>query len=211
MRKKSLVLALITAFVFGFATSNSAQTQTEQFIVSATVPQATGISINASRVVDNNFSPVSSSILSFDPLAFNEELGIFLPRDGQYYAIDVGSVGGAGKPEVVVTYNDGLSPNGSGDGLGKRATATFLEVVQEGNQQSEVPISAVSPTKKLLEDVSGIRVRSNDLPDGFLRIYLGVYTGDQSGTFPDPAGGAPFTLDDEPGEYTGTLVISATI
>ena len=67
------------------------------FLVSASIPAANGISIVATEVdsASGNFGSTVSA-LDFDPMAFITQQGVWLPD--HYFAIDVGVTGGAGSP-----------------------------------------------------------------------------------------------------------------
>ncbi len=180
----------------------SAQAATTNFLVSASVPSATGVSIVASQVdsATNDFTPVAGTNLSFDPLTFEATNQIYLPN--HFFAIDVGVTGGAGAPNVTVAYTEGLNPNTPGKGLGWHAAATFVRI--EGT--TEVPLTAHGP-KKLLKDLTSENITSAETTGGFLRVYTGIVTGDAT----TPTGGVPFTNADKPGAYNGTLVVTATV
>jgi len=195
---------IILAAVLALAISGSVlvQAATTSFLVSASVPFATGASIVASRVNSstNAFTPVSGTNLSFDPLAFDGVNGIYVPD--HYFAIDVGAIGGAGTPDIVVTYTEGTNPNSPGKGLGWHASATFVRI--EGTK--EIPLTAHGP-RKLLKDLAGEHITIAETVGGFFRMYLGINTGDAN----TPVGGVPFTNGDRAGAYNGTLVITATV
>ena len=200
--KKIVHLLSIAAVMLAIQGVGVAGAATTSFLVSASVPAATGVSITASSVnaATNAFTPVAGTNLSFDPLAFQAANGIYLPN--HFFAIDVGVVGGAGTPDVTVAYTEGLNPNGTGKGLGWHSTATFIRV--EGT--TEVPLTTHGP-KKLLKDLSSEHITVAESTGGFLRVYTGIVTGDVS----TPAGGVPFTNTDKPGSYNGTLVVTATV
>jgi hypothetical protein len=208
MNKKTFVLMGTVLAVFALAVPATAVDET--FTVTASVPQATGVSISAARVDSstNEFTPVAGTTLNFNPLTFNSELGIWLPD--HFFAVDVGAVGGAGAPDVTVTYTEGANPNDPDNGLGWKSTATFVQVTGEGEDQTETALTAHGP-KKLLKDVNGELINDTEIQGGFLRIYLGIVTNDPNATFPDPAGAENFTNEDAPGDYDGTLLVSATI
>jgi len=133
-------------------------------------------------------------------LTFDALNGTYLPN--HFFAIDVGVIGGAGTPDVTVTYTEGLNPNGAGNGLGWHSAATFVRV----ETASEVPLTAHGP-KKLLKDLASEHITPAEVAGGFLRVYAGILTGDAT----TPAGGLPFTNADAPGAYNGTLVVTATV
>jgi len=201
MKLQRLVLSTVMGFSL-FLSASALRADTTNFLVSASVPSATGVSISASSVnsATNVFTPVAGTNLSFDPLTFDTTNQIYLPN--HFFAIDVGSVGGAGSPNVTVSYTEGLNPNATGKGLGWHASATFVRV----ETASEVPLTAHGP-KKLLKDLTGENITSAEATGGYLRIYTGINTGDAS----TPTGGIPFTNGDNPGAYNGTLVVTATV
>jgi len=181
------------------------------FTVSATVPDATGVGVTVSSVNSstNAFTTeaAGTTALSFDPLTFNTTSNIYLPN--HYFALDFAVSGGAGSPDVTVTYNEGSNPNGTTNGLGYKSTATFAKEVSNGTTTTETFLTDHGPKKRLI-DLSGEHVAYTEVTGGFLRIYLGVWTG--STTAPaDPTNGQPFTAADGAGVYTGSLVVTAVV
>jgi len=181
------------------------------FTVSATVPSATGIGVTVSSINSstNAFTTeaAGTTALSFDPLTFNTTNNIYLPN--HYFALDFAVSGGSGSPDVTVSYNEGSNPNGSTNGLGYKSTATFAKEVSNGTTNTETFLTAHGPKKRLI-DLSGEHVAYTEVTGGFLRIYLGVWTG--STTAPaDPTNGQPFTTADGAGVYTGSLVVTAVV
>jgi hypothetical protein len=181
------------------------------FTVSATVPSATGIGVTVSSVNSstNAFTTLSAgtTALSFDPLTFNTTNNIYLPN--HYFALDFAVTGGSGSPDVTVSYTEGSNPNGSTNGLGYKSTATFAKEVSNGTSNTETFLTAHGPKKRLI-DLSGEHVAYTELTGGFLRMYLGLWTG--STTAPaDPTNGQPFTTADGAGTYTGSLVVTAVV
>lgn len=184
-----------------------AQAATTNFLVSVSVPSATGVSITPSKVdsATNDFSPVSGTELSFNPLVFRSDDQIYTPD--HFFAIDVGVTGGAGAPNVTVAYTEGINQNTPGKGLGWHAAATFIRVQETPeNGIEEIELTAHGP-KKLLKDLISENISSAEISGGYLRIYAGVVTGDAT----TPDGGVPFTNADKPGPYNGTLVVTATL
>ncbi len=203
MRKLTYLIlaAALTLSVQGQMLANAAQTS---FLVSASVPEASGASIVASRVNSTGtpvFTPVAGTNLSFDPLTYDPINGIYLPN--HFFAIDIGAIGGAGAPDVIVNYTEGANPNGAGGlGLGFHAAATFVRVESD----EEVQLATHGP-KKLLIQLVNEHITTAETVGGFLRIYTGIVTGDDT----TPESGIPFTNADQPGTYNGTLVVTATI
>ena len=207
------IVSLIVAGMFLLFQVMPVAAQTKTFTLSATVPAASGVSVSVSRVnaVTNVFTKLPDGItaLSFDPMKFDTTNNIYLPD--HYFALDFGVSGGAGVPDLTVTYNEGKNPNGSSNGLGYKATATFAkEVVESDGTTTETLLTAHGPKKRLI-DLKSEHVASTEISsDAFPRIYLGIWTG---GTNPpaDPTNGQPFSNGDKAGKYTGSLVVTAVI
>jgi len=204
---KSLKLSFLALAVM-LLLAGQAKADDIDFQVSATVPLANGVSITAVEVdaATNTFGSEVNE-LDFDPLTFDATNNIYVAD--HYYAIDVGSTGGAGSPDVTVTYTEGSKPSGQTNGLGYKATATFVKIeVDEDGDETQTEMSAHGPTQ-VLKDLTGEDVDSDELEDAFLRLYVGLVTGDDEDVLDD--GGEPFTNADKPGSYDGTLTISATV
>jgi len=207
--KKLLSLVLGGIFLlFGAAAVWAAPTT---FTVSATVPSATGIGVAVSNVnsTSNAFTTeaTGTTALSFDPMTFNTTNNIYLPN--HYFALDFSVSGGSGSPDVTVSYNEGSNPNGTTNGLGYKSTATFAKEVSNGTTTAETFLTAHGPKKRLI-DLSGEHVAYTEVAGGFLRIYLGVWTGTTTAPA-DPTNGQPFTAADGAGVYTGSLVVTAVV
>lgn len=204
--RKLLVLSVL---LLGFAGSAIALVEeSEEFVVSATVPSASGINIVAThvRLSDNEFlNPVTA--LNFNPLTFNSGLGIWTPD--HYFAIDIGASGGAGNPGVVVEYGSETSPTGQIKGLGFKSTATFVKITGAIGSQVETPLVAHGPKKLLNSLIAGENITAAEITGAFLRVYVGLYPGDDDDL--NALGGEPFTNADKPGTYQGTLTVTATI
>lgn len=180
----------------------------DQFIVTATLPQATGVTITATqvRVSDNAFQNQVTD-LNFDPLTFDSVNGIWVPD--HYFAIDVGGTGGAGNPNVTVSYGNETSPPGQIKGLGFKSVATFVKITGATGSQTETPLAGHGPIQLLKDLTDGEIINGTELNGGFLRVYVGIYPGGNATI--DAAGGEPFTNADQPGTYQGTLTITAVV
>lgn len=207
MKRKIFISMILPALFLLGASDSMALTSSTEFVVSATVPSATGISITATQV-DSATDTFGAQVneLNFDPMTFNALNSIWLPD--HYFAVDVGSTGGAGSPDVVVTYGNEASPAGQIKGLGFKSTATFVKITGPEGSQTETPLVTHGP-KKLLASLAGENITSAELATGFLRTYVGIFPGDDAAILAD--GGEPFTNADMPGLYQGTLTFTATI
>jgi hypothetical protein len=206
--KPKLSLFLGGLFLFG----QSAMAQTN-YTVSATLPAATGVSIAAASVDstsgDSTQLPGGTSVLSFSNMTYNAANGIYVPNLN--YSLNFSVSGGSGTPDVTVTYNEGSNPNGVSNGLGYKATATFAkEVVGAGGATTESLLAAHGPKKRLI-DLNGEHVSYTELTGGYLRIYVGVWTGTTTGPAPDPSNGQPFSSADASGTYSGSFVVTTVV
>jgi len=180
------------------------------FTVSATVPTATSVSIVVDSInsTTNVFTtlPAGTTALSFDPMTFNATNNIYIPN--VYYALNLSVAGGAGYPDTTFTYTEGNNPNGSNSGFGYKSTATFdKEVVGTNGATTE---TLLSQGKMRLIDLSGTHVAYTEIIGGYLRVYLGVWTGSTVAPA-DPTNGQPFSNGDAAGLYTGSLLVTSTV
>lgn len=206
MKKIALSIVVMLGLTLVFPSANRADVV--NFIVSATIPSASGVSIVATEV-DSASNVFGSTVtaLNFDPMTFNSNLGIWLPD--HFFAIDVGVTGGSGSADVQVKYTGGAKPNGQVKGLEFKATATFVKVTGPENNQVETELGNHGPKKLLNNLTSGEQFTGAELIGGFLRTYVGIFPGDDQAII--NAGGEPFTNADLPGSYNGTLTITATV
>ena len=149
MYMKTKLGLIITASLFLFSQAAHAIPLT----VSATVPAATGLQLAVTPVnsTTNVFgtSSTTATTLPFGTLTLNSTLGIYLPTN--YFAIDIGTTGGAGTPIVNVTYAEGTNPNGvATNGLGTKTTATFVtEAVSGTGTSGNIIVSGQEKTYRL--------------------------------------------------------------
>ena len=130
-----------------------------------------------------------------------------------FRSIDISPGGGsANGTDLTVQYAELANPNNvvNGHGLGWKSTITFVVI----NDAVETPIVAHGGTgKMLLKDIPalGETITAAQIGKGILRMYVGMVTKNPGDEIKDPDDGELFTNLDLPGEYTGKLVISATI
>jgi hypothetical protein len=202
-------LFMLAVFMLGLAPAAMALiTDSKQFVVSATVPAASGINIVATQVsLPGNVFGASVTAMDFNPLTFDSTNGIWIPN--HYFAVDVGASNGAGNPNITVSYGSESKPAGQVKGLGFKSTATFVKITGPAGSQVETPLAAHGPKKLLNSIAGGENITAAEISGGFFRVYVGLYTGDNAGL--NTLGGEPFTNGDKPGTYQGTLTVSATI
>ncbi len=206
---------LATLILLGLATASlAASTTPGVFVVSATIPSATDITYITSKVQNGppiTFTEVargSAGTLAWGTtdLTYDTVNGIWLGK--HFYAIDVApTIGVGGAPAagnfgtVSFSFTGETVPAGqtAGDGLSKRAVLTAVKVAgtTETNLRGPARLGAVGS----LASITG-----SDVSGGFLRVYVGLYTG-----LPAVVGAVPPTNGDKPGVYGGTLTITATL
>ena len=205
---------MLAVTLAGFMMSAPAQAQTtdtvQDFYIVADIPQASSVSFVVSDVdpTNNKFYDHDGALsaLTFS-MSLNPSLGIYTPY--RIFAIDVSTAGGAGNPDLALLYTDTNNPNADagGNGLTHKGVATIQNVVGPEGSQTVTDVA-----KARLGAISG---SYDDLlfSGGFARIIVGIATGNtdpQQGAV-DPDDAEPFTNGDQPGEYRGTLQITATL
>lgn len=215
--KKILGLMLVGAFLLFQAGTGWAQTT---FTLSANVPLATGVGFTVYQVnaATNAFTtlPNGTTALNFGNLVYTN-VGttanpsyIFLPTN--YYAIDIAVTGGAGTPDSTVNYTDGAAPTGATSTLGVKGTAMFVKETYTSATTPPTESTITGFTNKYrYKDVSALHIPYTALGGSWLRVYLGIWDGNTTQTYLDPANGQPFTAADAAGTYTGTMTFTETV
>ncbi|MBF0570680.1 MAG: hypothetical protein HQL12_02290 [Candidatus Omnitrophica bacterium] len=219
--KTKLILILGGLLLATNAAISLAATVTTTLTVQATVPAATGLSLSITPYTGNGTKLTTSTVtttgvLDFGILTYNPATGTYGASNTTpgYFAIDIGTTGGAGTPIVAVTYVEGTNLNGASSplgGLGTKTTATFFTETYTGPTTN--PTEALSSLgKKRLIDLTGTAGQLSTIPSGaWERIYLGLWTGSSTASPADPSNGKPFTNADAGGQYTGTLTFTSTL
>lgn len=206
-------LIVLMAGILAFAVNPAVEAGTADLTITANVPPANDVGFFVSTVTgtapDYAFSdPVlGSQTLDFGTLAFDSATGAFLAD--HFYAVDVGAISTLSTPPVPaagqvgtvqVSFTEGLTRS-----IGKKAISTFVKVTGAPGSQTETTFDRHTLS------ASNLDVTPSQFADGFLRIYLGIYTGEVFSDFPVESDGEPFTTADEAGDYTGTLTLTATL
>ena len=195
---KRAVVAMIAAVLLLAQTGILDAATSKSFNLTATVQPASSVSINASRVnSDGTFTALSTTALSFDTMTYNTQYSVFMPDHS--FAIDV-SAAGAGSITTVVTYTEGSKPTGALKGLGGASYATFVKAVNSATPEVKLASKALTGLNET--------ITPTQISGGYLRVYLGVSTGD---TTKEPTGVAPFTALDKTGSYDGTVTFTVTV
>lgn len=207
MKKSKLILLTVILLVTGVQAANAGQAV---LTITANVPPANDVGFFVSRVTRTgntvNFdTPIlGSQQLNFGTLTFSPTNGIFIAN--HFYAIDVGAIAAGGSPAAGQVGTVQLSyVNGTPRGLGNKAITTFVRVTGAPGSQTETTFARHTLAN------SNLSVQPAQFAGGFLRIYLGINTGEVFATFPVEASGSPFTTADAGGDYTGTLTLTSTL
>ena len=130
MKRIALCLVAVLGLSLIFTGTNKAQPV--DFLVSATIPTASGITVTATEV-DSATGVFGSAVseLNFDPMIFDPVNGIYLPD--HFFAIDVGVTGGAGGADRL---GDRRHPGGCGRGhVRQRRSAGVIGARPEKGQR----------------------------------------------------------------------------
>jgi len=189
------ILAVAISILTMLATTGSA----EDFNVSVDIPAANSANFIVFKVTDpNNFpkDPIATANLAFTT-TLNTQYNTFLGNE--YYAINVQPTGGAGNVSLLFFYWEGAMPAGQTNGLGGKATVSVSAVNPATNGETSV-------YKRSLNDCRFTTVRESAIPSGqYMRVYIGLANGQEDAAL----GVTPFTTGDKPGDYSGTLMITA--
>jgi len=128
------------------------------------------------------------------PLVKNPTFNFY--STGYYYAVDVAPLGGGWGGPVTLSYTPG-TPD-----IADHAVITLTKAVYvSATSSTDTPFTA-----KLALDNLPASVPVSSVSGGWLRMYLGLATGDTG----EPVGVTPFTGASPAGTYSGTLTISYT-
>jgi hypothetical protein len=211
--KKLIGFFLAGAVLITQAVALHAATSTSTFTLTATIPTATGTTIGANKVTGpvgaEVWTPVAGTAMSFGTLTLTPVDGglkVFFPSC--YFAIDISGTGGLGTPSTTVTWSEGNHPGATI--LGHRGNVSFMAMKYDPKKPTKPTETSMSSHPKhefysLNKTISSSDVKNANNGE-WLRIYVGLNDGKDADPF-----FVPFTLADAPGEYTGTLTITATI
>lgn len=209
---KTFKVLIFNGLVLAVLSASNVLAETVNFNVTATIPAASGISIVATEneIVNGNevFGPTVTEF-NFDPMSFDAENGIY--TSDHFFAINVAATGGAGSPDVTVSYGQQSNPGGQVKGLDFKSTVTFTKVTggPAPQDQEEILLAAHGPIKLMNQIAGGEQIDEGELANGFLRMRVGIYDGANASL--NAAGGEPFTNADQSGAYTGVFTVTAVI
>jgi hypothetical protein len=208
-----LMVAILGLFAIG-------QVSSEDFIIEVDIPQADSANFLVWKLTDGQpfpANPEASNTLNFTTTLTQFEGGDSAFLGDNFYALDIFPTGGAGLLNVNVTYADTQNQNGplnDGSGIGGKGIATVVRAPIEIDTQNPAFFDEVQLSRTLLQDVPAI-ILASDIEDplaraSFMRMYVGLATGDPAATPPEPAGAVPFNLADQPGIYSGLLTLTVS-
>lgn len=208
MKKLFILTVLAVAFMGKMAFAAA-------FPITATIPAATTVNFVVSEVTPGA-TPVFTSHAGLNlnfatagtGMSFDATNGIWV--GSRFFAIDLAPSTAAGVPapgnygSVSFAYSANVVPAGQSatEGLNKRGTLTAVRVNGDASE-TKLRSGALGNTFTNLTNT--------DIAGGFLRVYVGLATGEAVGGVPVVPGSVPFTNADKPGTYTGTLTITATL
>lgn len=176
-----ILVALLMQIQFVFAST------TKSITITAKVPHQEEL-----KVVS-----LSGYTLDFGTLQYNTENNIY--TTSKYFVVEIDNFS-----SVQITYNDVSSPTGALKGLGKASFITLVKAVYTG---ATTPPNETILSKHALHNLN-TSINYSVLNKGWLKMYLGLSTGDPDQG--EPQGVTPFTAKDKPGDYIGTMTITAT-
>ena len=205
MKKIAALLMMVAIVAMG---ADLSWANSQNFAVSATVPLASGVTFTVTEIQANGtWTQNHPNDLDFGTLDYDPENKIFRPT--KYFAIDIGVIeNGAGQPDnISFAYTEGANPNQAAlndrGGLGKKATVDVVKSTVEN-------IDTAVKDKVLISQVASLgTIGKASFTNGWPRVYVGMYDG--SSTALNEAGWEVFTVLDAPGNYIGTLQITATV
>ncbi len=217
MGKRIAGIGLICAMLV-MAASAAYAGSTTSYPASVTVAGADGVAPVAVRVTGKgtqtgDWGTTPQTSFNFDPLklttgtdAAGKPFSALLA--GHFYAIDLGYTfnGGAAITKIKVEFTGDTKPAGQTAGLGDKGLVTLVKKsIVNGVEQADVLLA--SPNKLLLKNAATREVNLSEVSGGWLRLYLGLATGDPAAG--EPSGAVPFTPGDLKGTYSGTLKITS--
>lgn len=213
---KKVILAILLSLGLS-ASAYAAGSSTGVFPLQVTIPSATQVNFIVSQVEGSTFSPHTGNFLNFDAagagMKYDTVNNVWV--GSRYFAIDFSPSDGtnpapANYGTISFNYSSNVVPAGqpADEGLNKRATIAASRVEGATGSQTEIPvITARAVGVGAIPSLTGA-----DAQGGFLRVYVGLSTGELDGTGnPVAANSKPFTNGDKGGVYTGQLTITATL
>ncbi len=205
MRGLKIILVTIAALAFALCLGNTADANDIDVTLQVTMKTANSITaklIEIESVKDSDdIWGVATDVSGTALINFTKPGrtltkttdGVYLT--GYYYALEISPVGGGWTGTGVdLTYFDG-DPD-----IASHATMTVVRAEYTGPDTDPNEIKLHEKVK-----LQTIPINTADLVGGWLRIYLGLSTGES-----DPAGVTPLTDGTAAGTYSGTLRISYT-
>ncbi len=173
------------------------------FGINVNIKKSAAIQFVVSRVQGTTWT-ANNNDLNFGTLLYDGVNGIFYSPF--YYAIDIGTTGdGAGQPDdISFSYTPGTNPN-QGTTLGGLGVKGSLTVVKTDGANDALL------NKVLLSKVASIgTLDKSQFTGGWPRLYVGIWDGNPTTSTGD-ADEEVFTPADNPGDYSGILLVTAVV
>ena len=213
---------LILSMIAGLSLTLPGLAQAQNYDVRACLPAATGFTFD---------TPAGGTTIDFGTLEQDPTFGFFAPAAGLgvngdgVLKVYVGPTGGTGSPDSIdLTFTDGANPNAAAGinapGIGGKALVylsglsfetgaggvdeEFLIAAGGGNTAADATLNRLDTDPSM---PFGLVVEAGTMLSPI--INFAIATGDPALNFAGtPA--EPFTAGDAPGEYTGTVTLTAT-
>jgi hypothetical protein len=200
-----MFICLTCSFVFAVELTTSTTHPAGAFSVTTTVIDSNGTD---DAGVDDTWGTAVQS-LNFGALkevsgvdATTGAWVVFLPANNSYFALDCGFSGGGYTSGKSISVSYSTSPGPNGDLLGKRVILTYKYVTGSGKNTTDNTLTGVD-SPDLMNKAKVISV--DQLKDGWLRIYAGIYDGKDTAL--KSKGATTFSPSSPAGDYKGTLTI----
>ncbi|MBF0484323.1 MAG: hypothetical protein HQL25_06415 [Candidatus Omnitrophica bacterium] len=194
---------ILLFFIF-FTAQLCIAANTEQFMITAFVPNITRLDIGAYTMAKNapqTFNEINATQeLNFGTLVYQTDSEIYLPD--KFFVVDVNIASGTSGVATTVQYTEGTAPAGQVKTLGYKGKINFAKV--KNGVEFAIPGHAI---KYFNEIKSGDTINIAQ-GDGFLRLYIGIIDGSETADL-IPRGAETFKSYDKAGTYTGTITVTA--
>ncbi|MDD5347845.1 MAG: hypothetical protein PHT59_04450 [Candidatus Omnitrophica bacterium] len=195
--KATLTKAVCALLVVGMATICYAQVSTPSIPVRASIGNQTGITANITRITPG--TPViaePASEINFGTLYLDPVYHIF--RSVWYFFMDVG-VNTNANNWTVTHYANPVS--GAGTNLDSHINVSFVR------QLTNTTEAALTGGKVSYAASDGRAYSKNSFPTGWLRIYYGIGTGNNT---TDNSGVTPIPQTQPAADYSGSVYLTLT-
>ena len=199
MYKKISKILGVAIILAGFAMSAFSESTISKYIT-ATVPAESGFGVTITQVPADddwdNASLVTGNTMSFGTLTHNTEHNIFTAS--HYFAIDVTAYNTGGNFSIAhSTSTITNTTTNDGSNLDNNVNVTFVQQLDSLTEGWKNKYSFANSGRTY--------TKTENLPEGWLRIYYGIATESDSILGTDPIG-----TDKAAGDYRGSIILTFT-